>query len=258
MRGARHAARIDTDVLEQAVAQALDLLDRHDGGVSGGRAAIDETAYPGLDEFYDDLAKVYAQEIRNLGALGCTYLQLDDTSLAYLNDPRQRALIASQGGDPENQHEIYIDIINRAVAARPDAMTITTHLCRGNFRSAWAASGSYDYVADALFNLLDVDGYFLEFDDERSGGFEPLRFLPRGNKRVVLGLITTKTGRLEARDTILRRIEAATKFAPLDQLCLSPQCGFSSTSDGNDISYEEQRAKLELVVDIAREVWDDA
>ncbi|HWL47975.1 MAG TPA: 5-methyltetrahydropteroyltriglutamate--homocysteine S-methyltransferase, partial [Sphingomonadaceae bacterium] len=139
-----------------------------------------------------------------------------------------------------------------------DAMTITTHLCRGNFRSAWAASGSYDYVADALFNLLDVDGYFLEFDDERSGGFEPLRFLPRGNKRVVLGLITTKTGRLEARDTILRRIEDATKFAPLDQLCLSPQCGFSSTSDGNDISFDEQRAKLELVVDIAREVWDDA
>jgi 5-methyltetrahydropteroyltriglutamate--homocysteine methyltransferase len=224
----------------------------------GGRAAIDETVYPNLDEFYLDLANVYAQEIHNLGALGCTYLQLDDTSLAYLNDPRQRAMIASQGGNLETQHEIYIDVINRAVANKPAGMTITTHLCRGNFRSSWTASGSYDYVADALFNKLDVDGYFLEFDDERSGGFEPLRFLPKGHKRVVLGLITTKKGALEDRGEILRRIEAAAKFAPLDQLCLSPQCGFSSTKEGNDISFEQQRAKLELVVDVAREVWGDA
>lgn len=224
----------------------------------GGRAAIDESIYPNLDEFYLDLASVYAQEIHNLGTLGCTYLQLDDTSLAYLNDPRQRAMIASQGGDLETQHEIYIDIINRAVANKPAGMTITTHLCRGNFRSSWTASGSYDYVADALFNRLDVDGYFLEFDDERSGGFEPLRFLPKGDKRVVLGLITTKKGALEDRGEILRRIEAAAKFAPLDQLCLSPQCGFSSTKEGNDISFEQQRAKLELVVDVAREVWGDA
>jgi 5-methyltetrahydropteroyltriglutamate--homocysteine methyltransferase len=224
----------------------------------GGRAAIDEAIYPDIHDFYNDLADVYAHEIENLGALGCTYLQLDDTSLAYLNDPRQRAMIAEQGGDPESQHEVYIEVINRAVAAKPAGMTLTTHLCRGNFRSSWAATGSYDHVADALFNKLDVDGYFLEFDDARSGGFEPLRFLPHGRKRVVLGLVTTKSGTLEQRDEILRRIEAAAKFAPLDQLCLSPQCGFSSTKEGNALTFAEQRAKLELVVDVAREVWGDA
>lgn len=224
----------------------------------GGRAAVSTSVYPRLEDFYDDLSAVYAREIANLAGLGCTYLQLDDTSLAYLNDPEQRKMIAEQGGDPERQHEIYIGIINKALAGRPDGMTITTHLCRGNFRSSWVASGSYDYVADALFNQLDVDGYFLEFDDERSGGFGPLRLLPKGHKRVVLGLITTKSGTLESRDTILRRIEAAAKFAPLDQLCLSPQCGFSSTFEGNDLSIDEQKRKLELIVSIANEVWDDA
>lgn len=224
----------------------------------GGRSAVSTSVYPRLEDFYDDLSAVYAQEIANLGGLGCTYLQLDDTSLAYLNDPQQRKMIAAEGGDPERQHEIYISIINKAVAAKPAGMRITTHLCRGNFRSSWVASGSYDYVADALFNQLDVDGYFLEFDDERSGGFEPLRLLPKGDKRVVLGLVTTKRGELESRDTILRRIEAAAKFAPLDQLCLSPQCGFSSTYEGNDLSADDQRRKLELIVGIAREVWDDA
>ena len=224
----------------------------------GGRAAVSTSVYPRLEDFYDDLSAVYAQEIANLAALGCTYLQLDDTSLAYLNDPAQRRMIAAEGGDPERQHEIYIRIINKALAARPEGMSITTHLCRGNFRSSWVASGSYDYVADALFNQLEVDGYFLEFDDERSGGFEPLRLLPRGHKRVVLGLITTKQGKLESRDEILRRIEAAAKFAPLDQLCLSPQCGFSSTFEGNDLTEDEQKAKLELIVSIAAEVWDDA
>lgn len=224
----------------------------------GGRSAVSTEVYPRIEDFYDDLSAVYAQEIANLGALGCTYLQLDDTSLAYLNDPSQRQMIAAEGGDPERQHEIYIRIINKALAAKPDGMTITTHLCRGNFRSSWVASGSYDYVADALFNQLDVDGYFLEFDDERSGGFEPLRLLPKGHKRVVLGLVTTKTGTLESRDDILRRIEAAAKFAPLDQLCLSPQCGFSSTFEGNDLSMDEQKRKLELIVSIANEVWDDA
>ena len=224
----------------------------------GGRSAVSTSVYPRLEDFYDDLSTVYAREIANLGALGCTYLQLDDTSLAYLNDPEQRKMIASEGGDPERQHEIYIGIINKALAARPAGMSITTHLCRGNFRSSWVASGSYDYVADALFNELDVDGYFLEFDDERSGGFEPLRLLPKGNKRVVLGLVTTKRGALESRDDLLRRIEAAAKFAPLDQLCLSPQCGFSSTYEGNDLSEDDQRRKLELIVGIAREVWDDA
>ena len=224
----------------------------------GGRSAVSTAVYPRLEDFYDDLSAVYAQEIRNLGALGCTYLQLDDTSLAYLNDPEQRSMIATEGGDPERQHEIYIRIINKALEAKPEGMTITTHLCRGNFRSSWVASGSYDYVADALFNELDVDGYFLEFDDERSGGFEPLRLLPRGHKRVVLGLVTTKRGELEDRDQILRRIEAAAKFAPIEQLCLSPQCGFSSTYEGNDLTIDQQKRKLELIVSIAGEVWDDA
>ena len=221
----------------------------------GGRRAVDPDVYPDMEEFYRDLSHVYAQEISGLFDLGCRYLQLDDTSLAYLNDPSQRAMIAAQGGDAEHQHEIYIQIINAALAKRPEGLTVTTHLCRGNFRSSWVASGSYDYVADALFNTLAVDGYFLEFDDERSGGFEPLRLLPKGHKRVVLGLVTTKRGALEDRDTILRRIEAAARFAPLEQLCLGPQCGFSSTSEGNDLSIDQQRAKLDLIVSIAHEVW---
>ena len=224
----------------------------------GGRAAVSTSVYPRLEDFYDDLSAVYAQEIANLGALGCTYLQLDDTSLAYLNDPAQRAMIAAEGGDPERQHEIYIRIINKALAVKPEGMTITTHLCRGNFRSSWVASGSYDYVADALFNQLEVDGYFLEFDDERSGGFEPLRLLPKGNKRVVLGLITTKQGRLESRDDIHRRIQAAARFAPNEQHCLIPQSGYYSTFEGNDLTEDEKKAKLELIVSIAAEVWDDA
>ncbi len=223
----------------------------------GGRDAVSETVYPDMDLFYADLSRVYAEEIAALGKVGCTYLQLDDTSLAYLNDPEQRKMIGEQGGDPEKQHLIYIKLINEAVKAKPADMTITTHLCRGNFRSSWVASGSYDYVADALFNELNIDGYFLEFDDERSGGFEPLRLLPKGHKRVVLGLVTTKRGELEQRDEILRRIEAASKFAPLDQLCLSPQCGFSSTYEGNDITLDQQRAKLAMIVDIAKEVWGE-
>ena len=221
----------------------------------GGRRAVDPVVYPDIEDFYSDLSRVYALEVEGLFDLGCRYLQLDDTSLAYLNDPSQRAMIASEGGDAEHQHEIYIRIINAALANRPSSLTVTTHLCRGNFRSSWVASGSYDYVADALFNELNVDGYFLEFDDERSGGFEPLRLLPRGHKRVVLGLVTTKTGTLESRDVILRRIEAASRFAPLEQLCLGPQCGFSSTSEGNNLSIDQQRAKLELIVSVAQEVW---
>lgn len=223
----------------------------------GGREAVSAEVYPDLAAFYADLSAVYAREIAGLGALGCTYLQLDDTSLAYLNDPAQRAMIAAQGEDADTQHETYIRIINDAVKDRPAGMTITTHLCRGNFRSSWVASGSYDHVADALFNTLDVDGYFLEFDDERSGGFEPLRLLPRGNKRVVLGLVTTKHGELEDPDTIKRRIEAAAKFAPMEQLCLSAQCGFSSTKEGNDITPDQQRAKLEMIVAIAMDMWGE-
>jgi 5-methyltetrahydropteroyltriglutamate--homocysteine methyltransferase len=189
-----------------------------------------------------------------VAALGCTYLQFDDTSLAYLNDPGQRAEIAARGEDADHLHLRYIRQINGALAAKPAGLTVTTHLCRGNFRSSWAASGSYDFVAEALFNDLNVDGFFLEYDDQRSGGFEPLRFVPPG-KMVVLGLITTKTGELDDPDQVKRRIDAAAKFVPLDQLCLSGQCGFSSTVEGNVLGYDQQRAKLELIVQIAADVW---
>jgi 5-methyltetrahydropteroyltriglutamate--homocysteine methyltransferase len=224
----------------------------------GGNAAIDKAAYPDMDGFWADLAKVYRDEIAGLRALGCTYLQLDDTSLAYLNDPAQRAHVDRIGGHGEDQHLTYIRVMNDALRGRPEDMTVCTHLCRGNFRSSWVASGSYDHVADALFNQLEVDGYFLEFDDARSGGFEPLRFLPKGDKRIVLGLVTTKHAALETKELLLRRIEQASKFAPLDQLCLSPQCGFSSTVEGNDLSWQQQVDKLALVVETAREVWGDA
>ncbi|GAA3336501.1 5-methyltetrahydropteroyltriglutamate--homocysteine S-methyltransferase [Amorphoplanes nipponensis] len=220
----------------------------------GGRAAIDAAVYPDLEQFWDDLSAAYAEQIRRVAGLGCTYLQLDDTSLAYLNDPAQRELVAAQGGDPQHQHERYIRQINAAIDDRPAGMTITTHMCRGNFRSSWAASGGYDFVAEALFTRLNVDGFFLEFDDERSGGFAPLRFVPPG-KRVVLGLVTTKRGALEDKDQLKRRIDEAAKYVDPDQLCLSPQCGFSSTVEGNALTEEQQFAKLRLVVETAREVW---
>jgi 5-methyltetrahydropteroyltriglutamate--homocysteine methyltransferase len=221
----------------------------------GGNAAIDKAAYPDMDQFWADLAAVYREEIKNLHGLGCRYLQLDDTSLAYLNDPSQRQHVDDIGGHGADQHLTYIRLMNDSLRNRPSDLTVTTHLCRGNFRSSWVASGGYDYVADALFNQLDVDGYFLEFDDERSGTFEPLRFLPKGHKRVVLGLVTTKHAALESRDLLLKRIEDASKYAPLEQLCLSPQCGFASTVEGNDISWQRQVDKLALVVDVAKEVW---
>jgi 5-methyltetrahydropteroyltriglutamate--homocysteine methyltransferase len=221
----------------------------------GGRAAVDPRVYPDIDEFWADLVAAYREEVRGLGELGCTYLQFDDTSLAYMNDPHQRDYIASIGGDPERQHVEYIRHINEALAERPGGMSVTTHMCRGNFRSAWAAEGSYDFVAEALLNELDVDGFFMEWDDERSGGFEPLRFLPKGSKQVVLGLVTTKRGALESKDELKRRIEEAARFAPLEQLCLSPQCGFSSTVEGNLLSEDEQWAKLRLIVEVAQEVW---
>ena len=220
----------------------------------GGRAAVSESVYPDLEDFYNDLAAAYAKEIAGMARLGCTYLQLDDTSLAYLNDPEQRALVAKMGGDPDNQHVRNIKTMNAALAHRPDGLTVTTHLCRGNFRSSWVASGGYDFVADALFNDLNVDGYFLEFDDERSGGFEPLRFVPKG-KYVVLGLVTTKRGELESVDSLRRRIEAAARYVDIDQLCLSPQCGFSSTEEGNDLTEDQQKAKLARIVETAALVW---
>jgi 5-methyltetrahydropteroyltriglutamate--homocysteine methyltransferase len=221
----------------------------------GGTAAIDRGVYPDIEEFWADLSAAYAEEVRALAELGCRYLQLDDTSLAYLNDPAQRAELAAKGDDPDAQHVRYIRQINAAVAARPADMTVTTHACRGNFRSSWAAEGGYDFVAEALFGELDVDGFFCEFDDERSGGFAPLRFVPPG-KQVVLGLVTTKRGELEDADALKRRIDEAARYVPLDQLCLSPQCGFSSTVEGNALSPEEQGAKLRLVVQVAREVWE--
>jgi 5-methyltetrahydropteroyltriglutamate--homocysteine methyltransferase len=221
----------------------------------GGKAAIDPRVYPDLDSFWADLVLAYRDEVRRLGELGCTYLQFDDTSLAYMNDPHQREYIGSIGGDPEHQHLDYIRHINEALSERPEAMSITTHACRGNFRSAWAAEGSWDFVAEALLNDLQVDGFFMEWDDERSGGFEPLRFLPKGQKRVVLGLVTTKRGELESKDDLKRRIEEASKYAPIEQLCLSPQCGFSSTVEGNELTQEQQWAKLRLIVEVAEEVW---
>jgi 5-methyltetrahydropteroyltriglutamate--homocysteine methyltransferase len=221
----------------------------------GGKAAIDPRVYPDLDSFWADLVAAYREEVRRLGELGCTYLQFDDTSLAYMNDPHQREYIASIGGDPERQHVDYIRHINEALAGRPEGMSVTTHACRGNFRSAWAAEGSWDFVAEALLNELQVDGFFMEWDDERSGGFEPLRFLPKGDKQVVLGLVTTKRGELEAKDELKRRIEEAAKYAPIEQLCLSPQCGFSSTVEGNELTHEDQWAKLRLIVEVAEEVW---
>jgi 5-methyltetrahydropteroyltriglutamate--homocysteine methyltransferase len=220
----------------------------------GGRSAIDAKVYPDLDKFWEDLAAAYADEVRRLYALGCRYLQLDDTSLAYVNDPEQRRHVAEIGGDPDHQHERYIATINRALANRPADLAVTTHMCRGNNQSMWAAEGGYDFVADALFNKLEVDGFFCEWDDERSGGFEPLRFVPPG-KRVVLGLVTTKRGELENKDDLKRRIEAATAFADIDQLCLSPQCGFSSTTEGNDLTEQQQWAKLRLIIETAQEVW---
>ncbi len=220
----------------------------------GGPAALDPAVYPDIEEFWSDLSAAYADEVARLAALGCTYLQLDDTSLAYLNDPAQRAEIAERGEDAEHLHLRYIRQVNDAIGARPAGLAVTTHMCRGNFRSSWAASGSYDFVAEALFSELAVDGFFLEYDDERSGGFEPLRFVPPG-KMVVLGLVTTKRGALERKDDLKRRIDEAAKFIPLDQLCLSGQCGFASSAEGNVLTQDEEFAKLRLIVETAREVW---
>ena len=221
----------------------------------GGSAAIDEGVYPEIDGFWSDLTAAYREEVRGLGELGCTYLQFDDTSLAYLNDPAQRRHAAEIGGDADSQHVEYIRHINEALRDRPAGMSVTTHMCSGNFRSSWVAEGGYEHVAEALFHELDVDGYFMEWDDERSGGFEPLRLLPAGEKQVVLGLVTTKRGALESKEELKRRIEEASRYVSLDQLCLSPQCGFSSTVDGNALTADEQRAKLALVVEVADEVW---
>jgi 5-methyltetrahydropteroyltriglutamate--homocysteine methyltransferase len=220
----------------------------------GGPAALDPDVYPDMEKFWEDLSAAYSQEVAAVAALGCTYLQFDDTSLAYLNDPQERARLNERGDDAEHQHLRYIRQINAALAGKPAGLSITTHMCRGNYRSAWVAEGGYDFVAEALFSELAVDGFFLEYDDARSGGFEPLRFVPPG-KQVVLGLVTTKRPELENKDDLKRRIDEASKYIPLDQLCLSGQCGFSSTVEGNKLTVEDEIAKLRLIVEVADEVW---
>jgi 5-methyltetrahydropteroyltriglutamate--homocysteine methyltransferase len=219
-----------------------------------GREAVPESIYPAMEDFYRDLGRSYAKVVRAFADAGCRYLQLDEVNLAYLCDPELRAEVQARGDDPATLPMIYADIINAAISDIPDDMTITMHLCRGNFRSSFVASGGYDPVAEILLNRIKVHGYFMEYDSERAGGFEPLRFLPKG-KTVVLGLVTSKTGTLESRDQIRRRIEDAAKFVDLDQLCLSPQCGFASTEEGNTLAEDEQWAKLRMIVDVAQQVW---
>ncbi len=223
----------------------------------GGRGAISRDAYPDLDQFWADVAAAYRAELRSLAQAGCRYLQLDDTNLAYLCDPKMREGARQRGDDPDELPRRYARFINDAIRDRPEGMVVCIHLCRGNFQSAWAAEGGYEPVAEALLDELKVDGYFLEYDDERSGGFGPLRFTPPG-KIVVLGLVSTKIGQLESKDELKRRIDEASRHVPVEQLALSPQCGFSSTVHGNDIALEAQAAKIRLVVETATEVWGEA
>jgi len=221
----------------------------------GGRSGISREVYPDLDAFFDDVTRAYAQAVRAFADAGCRYLQLDDTVWGYLCSAEQRDQARQRGDDPTRLTAIYARMINTAIQGRPADMTITTHVCRGNFRSTWISEGGYESVAETLLGTVNVDGYFLEYDTERAGGFEPLRFLPRGGKQVVLGLITSKSGALERKDDVKRRIDEATKFVALDQLCLSPQCGFASTEEGNVLTADQQWAKLRMIVEVAREVW---
>ncbi len=220
----------------------------------GGRDAVDKQAYPDMDRFYSDLAQVYREEIRALAELGCTYLQLDDPNMAYLCDEKMRESVRRIGEDPNQLPRIYAKLINNCIADRPANMTVCMHICRGNFRSAWAAEGGYDPVAEILFNEFKLDGFFLEYDSPRAGSFSPLRFVPK-QKKIVLGLVTTKSGEMETADQLKRRIDEAAQYVPLEQLALSPQCGFSSTVLGNNISVDAEVAKLSLVVRVASEVW---
>jgi 5-methyltetrahydropteroyltriglutamate--homocysteine methyltransferase len=220
----------------------------------GGRKAISEQAYPEMAEFYADLGRIYSEEVTALAKRGLTYLQLDEVNFAYLCDPKLREQVRGIGEDPERLPHTYAKLINSAIASRPKDMIVTMHLCRGNFKSGWVAEGGYDPVAEVLFNEIEVDGYFLEYDTPRAGTFAPLRFVPKG-KTIVLGLVTSKKGVLETADELKRRIGEAAQYVPLDQLALSPQCGFSSTVEGNRITVEEEIKKLERIVQVAREVW---
>jgi 5-methyltetrahydropteroyltriglutamate--homocysteine methyltransferase len=220
----------------------------------GGRAAISEAIYPDMSDFYRDLGRAYNGAVHAFADAGCRYLQLDETNLAYLCDEEQRQILRDRGDNPDLLPGIYADLINAAVEGRPADMTITMHLCRGNFRSSWIAQGGYEPVAEILFNRINVNGYFMEFDTDRAGGFEPLRFVPKG-KTVVLGLVTSKTGELESSDELKRRIDQAARFIDLDQLCLSPQCGFASTEEGNLLTEQQQWDKLSRIVEVANDVW---
>ena len=219
-----------------------------------GRAGVDKIAYPDMKDFFADLAKVYREEITQLATAGCRYLEIDDVNFAYLCDPKMREGAKKIGEDPDELPRLYAELINECIKNRPENMSVCTHLCRGNFRSSWIAEGGYDPVAEVLFNVLEVDGYFLEFDTPRAGNFAPLRYLPKG-KKLILGLVTTKSGALEDPDELKRRIDEAAKLVPLDQLGISPQCGFSSTVLGNKLTLEDQIAKLKLVVQVAKDVW---
>jgi 5-methyltetrahydropteroyltriglutamate--homocysteine methyltransferase len=219
-----------------------------------GRKAVSEAAYPRLDEFFGDLGNAYRQAVRAFADAGCRYLQLDEVFIAMMCDPKYREAQTQRGDDPQKLTETYADLINAAMSDVPADMTITMHLCRGNYRSTFMGAGGYEPIAEVLFDRIKVHGYFMEYDTERAGTFEPLRRVPKG-KSVVLGLVTTKTGQLENRDAIKRRIEEATKYVALDQLCLSPQCGFASTEEGNILAEEEQWAKLRMIVEVAQEVW---
>ena len=220
----------------------------------GGRRAVSPDVYPDMEDFYRDLGRAYRGAVRAFAGAGCRYLQLDEVNLAYLCDSEQRQMMRDRGDDPARLPVVYADMINAAISDRPSDMRITMHLCRGNFRSSWIAQGGYEPVAELLFNQIGVDGYFMEFDSERAGGFDPLRFVPKG-KSVVLGVVTSKTGALETVDYLQRRIEEAAKFVDLEQLCLSPQCGFASTEEGNSLTEDEQWAKLARVVEVAERVW---
>ena len=220
----------------------------------GGRKAVSQNVYPDMEEFYHDLGVAYAGAVQAFADAGCRYLQLDETNLAYLCDPEQRQNLAARGDDPDRLPGIYARMLNTAIENRPPDMAVTMHLCRGNFRSSWIAQGGYEPIAELLFNGISVNGYFMEFDTERAGGFEPLRFVPKG-KTVVLGLVTSKSGQLESKDEIKRGIDQAAKYMDLDQLCLSPQCGFASTEEGNVLAEDEQWAKLARIVEVAHEVW---
>jgi 5-methyltetrahydropteroyltriglutamate--homocysteine methyltransferase len=221
----------------------------------GGREAINEEVYPDMEDFFSDLARLYREELSELGSHGCSYVQFDDTNLAYLCDEKMRKNARQLGEDPDELPATYAALINDSIRDRPENMSVCIHLCRGNAKSQWFASGGYEPVAEKMFSLTDVDGFFLEYDDERSGGFEPLRFVPKGNKMVVLGLVTTKFNVIESKDELKRRVEEAAKYVDIDQLALSPQCGFSSNAVGNLITVDDQVAKIQLVLETAEEIW---